>query len=337
EKSAEKSADEKSADEKSADEKSEDEKPAATPSAAPSAAATTGPAVLATYCSKCHSAQKQKGKLRTDSVAALVKGGTLGPALVPGSPEQSLIVTRPRLPLTHEDHMPPKKEPQPSGAELAVLAAWVRAGPGGAAAGASDASSSASGESGAGIAKASASAGAAGDGAPGAAEAVAVPPGADSAASSNDGAPLAFIGSVQPLLRDKCGKCHIRDKPAGGLNVAQHQQLLEGGFTSPAVVPRDREKSLLLTRVLLPAGDDEHMPPDSEPQLTSDEISLLASWIDQGAPESPPAVAPPAVAPTAGGCAACSVPGGPRSRWLEAQAWTAFGATLLLAFRRRSI
>lgn len=327
--------------------------------AAPSAGAGSGPAVLATYCSKCHSAQKQKGKLRTDSIAALLKGGTLGPALVPGRPEQSSIVTRPRLPLTHEDHMPPKKEPQPSAAELAVLAAWVRGGAGGQAAGATPSS----GESRLGVVGASASAGATD-----AAEPTAVEPAAEPAAvkpaqeatsgattvngaatsptsvngaatsptTVNGGASVTFAGEVQPLLREKCGKCHLRDKPAGGLGVAQLQQLLEGGFTSPAIVPRDRAQSLLLTRVLLPASNDEHMPPEDEPQLTPQEVTLLSSWIDQGAPAAPPESSPPPVPPTAGGCAACSVLGTTRSGWLEAQTWTAWSATLLLAFRRRS-
>ncbi len=47
-----------------------------------------------------------------------------------------------------------------------------------------------------------------------------------------------FADAVQPLFREKCGKCHIRDKPAGGLSVDQQAQLLEGGFSGPGVVRR---------------------------------------------------------------------------------------------------
>lgn len=144
------------------------------------------------------------------------------------------------------------------------------------------------------------------------------------------------------MLREKCGKCHIRDKPAGGLSVAQHSELLEGGFTGPAVVPRDRS-SLLLARVGLAPSDDEHMPPEGEPQLTTEQVALLTSWIDQGAPAkaataseaSASAAQPPALAAKSGGCAACSVIGAQRSGWLELQAWSAVAIAVLVARRRR--
>jgi hypothetical protein len=83
---------------------------------------------------------------------------------------------------------------------------------------------------------------------------------------------LLFADAVQPLLREKCGKCHIRDKPAGGLNVDQQAQLLEGGFSGPGVVPKDRKASFVMQRIVLPPSNDEHMPPVDEPALTTDEV-----------------------------------------------------------------
>src|SRR5947209_6704270 len=47
--------------------------------------------VLVENCSQCHGAAKQKGMLRLDSRAALLKGGETGPAVVPGDPARSLI------------------------------------------------------------------------------------------------------------------------------------------------------------------------------------------------------------------------------------------------------
>ncbi len=41
-------------------------------------------------CVSCHGPDKQKGGLRMDSRAALLKGGDTGPALVPGKPAASL-------------------------------------------------------------------------------------------------------------------------------------------------------------------------------------------------------------------------------------------------------
>jgi hypothetical protein len=48
--------------------------------------------VLATKCIKCHGSKKQEGKLRLDSRAAMLKGGESGPALVPGKPNESLMI-----------------------------------------------------------------------------------------------------------------------------------------------------------------------------------------------------------------------------------------------------
>jgi uncharacterized membrane protein len=327
--------------------------------AAPSTAAMSGPEVLSTFCSKCHGAQKQRGKLRVDSLAAMLKGGTTGAAIVPGNPNRSLIITRLGLPLSNEEHMPPKKEQQPSAAQVAALAAWVRsssastmtashvAEPSSAgmsttpaaspAATASAAAATAATDSASPADSASASATSATE----SAAASATP--ASNAPSATSTTAVDFTASVQPLLREKCGKCHIRDKPAGGLSVAQHSELLEGGFTGPAVVPRDRS-SLLLARVGLAPSDDEHMPPEGEPQLTTEQVALLTSWIDQGAPAKTAAATdasasaqPPALAAKAGGCAACSVIGGQRSGWLEIQAWSAVAIALLVARGRRGV
>lgn len=65
--------------------------------------------VLVEHCYKCHSAEakKPKGDLRVDSAEALRKGGTSGPAIVPGKPEVSLLVEALRY--TNEAlRMPPK-------------------------------------------------------------------------------------------------------------------------------------------------------------------------------------------------------------------------------------
>jgi hypothetical protein len=81
--------------------------------------------VLAGTCAKCHGSVKASGGLRLDSREAMLKGGESGPAVIPGDPENSLIVKAVR----HEDEsleMPPGKLlPE---AIQADLAAWVSAG-----------------------------------------------------------------------------------------------------------------------------------------------------------------------------------------------------------------
>src|SRR5262245_31681592 len=48
--------------------------------------------LLAERCYSCHSATSQRGGLRLDSRATVLKGGAHGPALVPSFPEKSLLL-----------------------------------------------------------------------------------------------------------------------------------------------------------------------------------------------------------------------------------------------------
>jgi hypothetical protein len=48
--------------------------------------------LLVEKCYSCHSTQKQKGGLRLDSLETILKGGDSGPAVVPGKPDESLLV-----------------------------------------------------------------------------------------------------------------------------------------------------------------------------------------------------------------------------------------------------
>jgi hypothetical protein len=351
--------------------------PAVTPAAH---AALSGPAFLSTYCGKCHGASKQKGKLRVDSLAAMLKGGAEGPALVPGSPDKSSLVTRLRLPLGHDEHMPPAKEPQPSVAEVAAFASWVRSGAGASATAASKPAApstvSAPGTTPSSTDTTTAAATEPSNPAASepAADAAAAPP-AGEQPSSAPAAQLAVSGpadpallqalparvalfsdAVEPLLREKCGKCHIKDKPAGGLDVAKYAALLEGGYSGAGVVPKDRKQSVLFARIILPATDDERMPPEGEPALTPDEVELIGAWIDQGAPAGGPTetatlpsgavralsalgvkgTSPEPIAAQSGGCAACSVPGAPLSTRLAVPSLTVLaGIALVFAARRR--
>src|SRR3954469_16150846 len=49
--------------------------------------------VLATRCFECHGPAKQKGGLRLDSLPTILRGGDRGPAVRPGKPEESPLVT----------------------------------------------------------------------------------------------------------------------------------------------------------------------------------------------------------------------------------------------------
>ncbi len=86
--------------------------------------------VLSSSCYECHSQESKnlKGGLLVDTREGLLQGGDSGPALVPGSPEKSLLITSIRH--EHKDPdmaMPPKKE-KLSAAVLANFEAWVKMG-----------------------------------------------------------------------------------------------------------------------------------------------------------------------------------------------------------------
>ncbi|QDU29525.1 Planctomycete cytochrome C [Anatilimnocola aggregata] len=83
--------------------------------------------ILVAHCYECHSAdrKKQEGGLFLDSRSALLKGGDSGPAIIPGDPEKSLLITAVR----HADKdlkMPP--EQKLSATQLDDLTAWVKQG-----------------------------------------------------------------------------------------------------------------------------------------------------------------------------------------------------------------
>ncbi|MBM3774111.1 MAG: DUF1549 domain-containing protein, partial [Acidobacteria bacterium] len=80
--------------------------------------------VLAKHCYSCHSAT-QMASLRVDSREALVRGGNSGPAIVPGKPEESLLIQT----VSHAHarlRMPPPGKL--SETEIQDLAAWIRDG-----------------------------------------------------------------------------------------------------------------------------------------------------------------------------------------------------------------
>src|SRR5262245_3925750 len=80
--------------------------------------------LLAERCLECHGPQKQKGNLRLDSLAAILKGGDSGPALGAGKPEESRLVQA--IGYTSDIKMPPKSKLPDR--EIADRTQWVKLG-----------------------------------------------------------------------------------------------------------------------------------------------------------------------------------------------------------------
>ncbi len=83
--------------------------------------------LLVEHCEKCHSEKsgKRKGGLWLDRRTGWEKGGDSGPALVPGKPDESLLIKAVRHKGT-DSEMPPDGKLAPD--LIAALEAWVKAG-----------------------------------------------------------------------------------------------------------------------------------------------------------------------------------------------------------------
>ncbi|MBI1692377.1 MAG: hypothetical protein FYV88_1000, partial [Bacteroidetes bacterium] len=92
--------------------------------------------------------------------------------------------------------------------------------------------------------------------------------------------------AVYPILKTRCGDCHIGSVQKGGLSMNDSAAIMKGGKEGNCIVPGDSLHSQMVHRLLLPLSDKKHMPEAEKPQPTPAEISLLISWIKPGAPFS---------------------------------------------------
>lgn len=84
--------------------------------------------ILKENCYRCHAGLNHRGGLQLDSRAGLMHGGKDGSVIVPGHPEQSLLVTliRHEGPANDPKPMPPKSKLSDS--DIATITEWIRAG-----------------------------------------------------------------------------------------------------------------------------------------------------------------------------------------------------------------
>jgi len=80
--------------------------------------------ILEASCIECHGVEKQKGNLRMDTRANLLKGGDSGPAIVPGNIDESILLERIFLPSDDDEIMPPENGPLSSN-QQDILKRWI--------------------------------------------------------------------------------------------------------------------------------------------------------------------------------------------------------------------
>jgi uncharacterized membrane protein len=270
------------------------------PSAEPLVFADVVLPLLKRECVECHGADKTKGGLRLDSLAAILKGGDDGAAVDPGHGATSSLVKRMLLPANDDDHMPPSEKTQPTPGEVQLLQWWIDRG-------ATDTLK---------VRDAMVPEGARtilGQSLGGAAATPALPstpappttapvgvaammPGSSASAPAlaasaelPAGGKLAYRDVIAPLLANACSKCHGSDKQKGKLRVDSIASLTAGGKSGAGIVPGNGAGGTVLGRLQLSADDDKHMPPRDEPQLTPGQVAMIAFWIARGADETLPA------------------------------------------------
>jgi len=109
-------------------------------------------------------------------------------------------------------------------------------------------------------------------------------------AASSVRAAVNFEKDLLPVLTKKCIDCHKapyvengkKKEPKVGLRLDASWAIVKGSENGPILTPGAPDKSGLYEVVMLPKDDDAHMPPKGD-DLTSEEIKLLKTWIEEGA------------------------------------------------------
>ena len=93
-----------------------------------------------------------------------------------------------------------------------------------------------------------------------------------------------FNDIIHPILEARCVSCHNENKRKGDLMMHTPRTLMAGGENGPIFIPGNAASSNMIERIHLPEIHDDHMPPKGKTQLSTDEITLLTWWINEGAP-----------------------------------------------------
>ncbi|UWZ83689.1 c-type cytochrome domain-containing protein [Occallatibacter riparius] len=84
--------------------------------------------VLDAKCVSCHGASMVKGNLRLDTYDHLMRGGQDGAVVMPGKPENSMLLARVTLPSGDKHFMPAEGRTPLTSDEINWIRAWIRAG-----------------------------------------------------------------------------------------------------------------------------------------------------------------------------------------------------------------
>jgi len=92
-----------------------------------------------------------------------------------------------------------------------------------------------------------------------------------------------FEDDILPILNKKCGECHNAESKKGDLDLSSMTGLKRGGESGESAITETVDESMLWIMI-----DGGGMPPEGEPPLTDQELSLIKQWIASGSPSKGP-------------------------------------------------
>lgn len=89
----------------------------------------------------------------------------------------------------------------------------------------------------------------------------------------------AYEHVVAPIFASVCSSCHGAEKKKGKLALHTKEEILK----AEVIVAGDPAASSVVERIMLPADDEDVMPPEGKTQLSAEQKKLLEWWIAEGA------------------------------------------------------
>ena len=102
---------------------------------------------------------------------------------------------------------------------------------------------------------------------------------------------MSYYKHVRPIFQLHCQGCHQPAKAKGGYVMTNYADLLKTtDHEIPGILPKQPDKSAVMQMIVPKDGKPPEMPREKEP-LTQREVSLIRSWIAEGAIDDTPASA----------------------------------------------
>ena len=98
---------------------------------------------------------------------------------------------------------------------------------------------------------------------------------------------VTYEKDIKPILEKSCVKCHSGDRPKSKYRMESLEGVIKGGSSEEAAIIAGKSDKSPLVWYVSDAVEEMEMPPldnrDKYEPLTTEQVSLIRAWIDQGA------------------------------------------------------